>query len=334
MKKFFSLIALAGVIAACTPEQIQTAFKLAGAKGTIEVEVVKLSGDPIEGQFSIAGFESLPGSSIAYSGNKATITFQAGESTPIAQQQLTLTATGEQILKPVSTTVTVPDLLAGQTAMLSCKIRAGESLEGWYFYEDPVEGDAIVKSGYLQNANYEKYSATHYDIPFWYVNNSEYILDGVAEIPYKIGNSAAYDIVKTDYAGFEEIYIESLFGLSEKLTVSEWLDYYLESYGEADIEEDVFEAPFQVSAWAMWNVYVDQATIPYDVKLYAVKLDEQGKETDEKVVLASFKLDFYDNYAGMIELAYPDAAGHYVQGHGHDSHGSAANAGGGISFNE
>ena len=334
MKKFFSLIALAGVIAACTPEQIQTAFKLAGAKGTIEVEVVKLNGDPIEGQFSIAGYESLPGSNIAYSGNKATITFQAGESTPIAQQQLTLTASGEQILKPVSTTVTVPDLLAGQTAMLSCKIRAGESLEGWYFYEDITEGDAIVKTGLLENANYAKYSATHYDIPFWYVNNSEYILDGVVEIPYKYGNSAAYDIVRKDYAGFEEIYLDIFLGLSEKIAVSEWLDMYLDSYGEADIEEDVFEAPFQVSAWAMWNVYVDQATIPYDVKLMAVKLDENGKETDEKIELASFKVDFYDYDAGMIELAYPDAAGHYVKGHGHDAHGTAANAGGGISFNE
>ena len=40
MKKLFSLIALAGVIAACTPEQVDTAFKLAGGKVTVNVEVV------------------------------------------------------------------------------------------------------------------------------------------------------------------------------------------------------------------------------------------------------------------------------------------------------
>ena len=42
MKKFFSLIALVGVIAACTPEQVDTAFKLAGGKVLVNVEVVDI----------------------------------------------------------------------------------------------------------------------------------------------------------------------------------------------------------------------------------------------------------------------------------------------------
>ena len=330
MKKFFSLIALAGVIAACTPEQIQTAFKLAGAKGTIEVEVVKLNGDPIEGQFSIAGFESLPGSNIAYSGNKATITFQAGESTAIAQQQLTLTATGEQILKPVSTAVTVPDLLAGQVAVLSARIRVGETLQGWYFSEEDESGKKETKIGFLTNDNYPTYAYTHDDVTSWYVNNSEYMLEGVAEIPYKDGFSAGRDVVRHDYAGWEAVYIDYLFGLSVEMTVDDWIEAMMEE----DVEEGVIEYPFQVSAWGMWNIIVYQSTTPITSKLIATKLDEEGELTDETVLLASVTYDAYEFDGGFYELPYPEAAGHYQKGHGHDAHGTAANAGGGISFNE
>ena len=330
MKKFFSLIALAGVIAACTPEQIETAFKLAGAKGTIEVEVVKLNGEALEGQFQISGYDALPNSSIAYAGNKATITFSAAESTPINLTDLTLTASGEQIVKPVSTTVTVPALLAGQVAKLNARIRVGETLQGWYFGEESEYGETETKIGFLANDHYATHAYTHGDITSWYVNNSEFILEGSAKIPYIDGFSAGYNVEQHDYAGWEAVYVDYLFGLSVEMTVDEWV----EAMSEEDLEEGTLDFNFQVSAWAMWNVIVYQDKTPITAKLTATKLDEEGELTEESILLASVTYDRYSIDGGLVELPYPGAAGHYEKGHGHDAHGNGANAGGGISFNE
>lgn len=330
MKKFFSLIALAGVIAACTPEQIETAFKLAGAKGTIDVEVVKLNGDALEGTYKITGFEQLPGSSIAYNGNKATITFSAAESASINLTEISLTAEGEQIIKPVSTIVTVPTIYAGQVAKLSARIRVGETLQGWYFSEESEYGETESKIGFLANDHYATHAYTHGDITSWYVNNSEFMLSGTAQVPYIDGFSAGYNVEQHDYAGWEAIYLDYIFGLSVETTVDEWV----EAMCAEDLEEGVIDFPFQVSAWAMWNIIVYQDKTPITAKLTATKVDEEGELTDEVVLLASVTYDRYDFEGGLVELPYPGAAGHYEKGHGHDAHGNGANAGGGISFNE
>ena len=42
MKKFFSLLALAGALVACTPEEIPTYFEVKNAKAEINVEVIEL----------------------------------------------------------------------------------------------------------------------------------------------------------------------------------------------------------------------------------------------------------------------------------------------------
>lgn len=333
MKKFFSLIALAGVLAACTPEQIQTAFKLDGAKGVIAVEVVKLDGAPISGQFQIAGYQSLPNSSITYEGNKALIAFYAAESTAISEQVLTLTATGDQIITPVSTTVTVPDLIAGQVVALSGRIRVGESVDGWYFMYDEEAGMKSEKVGFLANPHYATYAYTHGDVDSWYVNNSENMLMGTVPITYKEGYSAGRDVVFPDYSGFETVYP----GGTETVVVKDWV----ENAKAGNLQEITVNYEFMVSAWAMWNVVVRQIVTPVVQSILAVKLNEDGTApvADGKPLasatvytVASVTADKYECSFGAEELPYPDAAGHYVPGNG-AAHGGE-NAGGGISFNE
>ena len=62
MKKLFALLALAAAMLACTPEQVETAFKLAGGKVLVEVEVVDIinggaySG-PVEIHFTRGGLD-------------------------------------------------------------------------------------------------------------------------------------------------------------------------------------------------------------------------------------------------------------------------------------
>ena len=334
MKKFFSLIALAGVIAACTPEQIETAFKLEGAKGTIAVEVVKLDGSAISGSFQISGYQSLPNSNVTYAANKALITFYAPESDAIAEQVLTLTASGDEIITPVSTTVTVPYLLAGQVAALSGRIRVGESVDGWYFMFDEETGEKTETIGFLANPHYATYAYTHGDVNSWYVNNSENMLKGTVPVTYQEGYSAGRDVVFPDYAGFETVYPAG----SESVVVKDWV----ENAKAGDLKETTVNYEFQVSAWAMWNVVVRKIVTPATQSILAVKLNEDGTAPlDEKgkplasaevYKVASVTADKYECSYGVEELPYPNAAGHYVEGHGHANGGD--NAGGGISFNE
>ena len=336
MKKFISLIAFAGVIAACTPEQIETAFKLEGAKGAIAVEVVKLDGSAISGQFEIEGFKSLPSSNVTYSGNKALITFAAGESEAIPEQVLTLTASGDQIITPVSTTVTGPELLAGQVAQLSGSIRVGESVDGWYFAFAEEAGEASEQIGYLANTHYATYAYTHKNVESWYVNNSENLLSGTVDVPVKTGYSAAADADVTfpDYAGFETVYP----GEAGAVVVKDWVA----STKAGNVSETTEKYEFYVSAWAMWNVVVRNIVTPVTRSIVAAKLnadgsapvDAEGKilASAESYTVASVKANKYETAFGVVELPYPEAAGHYEEGHGH-AHGGE-NAGGGISFNE
>ena len=90
---------------------------------------------------------------------------------------------------------------------------------------------------------------------------------------------------------------------------------------------------FIVSAWAMWNVVVEYLGYLREGALTATKIGEDGKLTKEVIDLAKCNYKFYlGSLYGAIEIPYPEATGHYVEGHGH-AHGGD-NAGGGISFNE
>lgn len=316
MKKLFSLIALAGVIAACTPEQIETAFKLAGAKGTIEVEVVKLDGTPYEGQFQITGYDALPGNSISYAGNKATISFQAAESAAVTLADLTLTATGENILYPETGKVTVPSLLAGQEAKLSCRIRVGENADGWYVDIDEKTISTFVEDGFLANDAYPTYAYSHGGIESWYVNNTENYLTGSVTVVDKYGFTEGYNFEFNNYVGFENS-----------------IANFKAIFEPEDMETEEIKYDFKVSAWAMWNVVVEYLGYLREGALTATKIGEDGKLTKEVIDLAKCNYKFYlGSLYGAIEIPYPEATGHYVEGHGH-AHGGD-NAGGGISFNE
>lgn len=327
MKKFFSLIALVGIIAACTPEQIQTAFKLAGASGKITVEVVKINGEAYSGTFQISGQESLAGQQTTYSGNKAEITFQFADSQAIENViNLTLTATGDGILKPASAPVIVPKVLAGGVVELACKIVVGENADGWYVYTSTdYDDDYFINGvGYLVNSHYGTYTHSSsvdfgpFEVPVesWYVNESDLILSGVAEVEvidgYPEGEGIDYGII-----GFEN-------------TVAEFID----AYTYEALDNYTVEVPFQVSGWAMWNFVTVYYGTHYYTSLIANKLDADGDLTDEEVLLAEVAWDTVGTVGTPVELPYPGMPGdaHYEEGHGHGHGGD--NAGGGIAINE
>ena len=318
MKKLFSLIALAGVIAACTPEQVDTAFKLAGGKVTVNVEVVDIiNGGTYTGAYTVSStFGTVSGNQIVY---------QAAESSPVAAGDYTVSVSGPQLAKTYSSNFTVPAVLAGGEAEINVVVPVGEPLNGWTVEAqmDRENAEVWYEYGYLVNTHYPTHAYSHEGIETWYYNNTEYILEGSVEYTWE-RYGATSNKVDNKIVGFE--------GIVDKVENS-LLGRFMWDGGERTYN-------FTVSAWAMWNVVqtVGHAAIP--VLVWAYKdANENGEEDAGEEHLDLGSMDFeYVSFLNIqaVELPYPGAPGHahYHAGHGHDAHGSAANAGGGISFNE
>ena len=318
MKKLFSLIALAGVIAACTPEQVDTAFKLAGGKVTVNVEVVDIiNGGTYTGAYTVSStFGTVSGNQIVY---------QAAESSPVAAGDYTVSVSGPQLAKTYSSNFTVPAVLAGGEAEINVVVPVGEPLNGWTIESMLDQENAVVwiEYGYLVNTHYPTHAYSHDGIESWYYNNSEYLLEGSVDYTWE-RYGATSNKVDNKIVGFE--------GIVDNVE-NELLARYMWRGGERTYT-------FTVSAWAMWNVVQMEGHVATQLLVWAYKdANENGEEDAGEEHLDLGSMDFeYVSFLNIqaVELPYPGAPGHahYHKGHGHDAHGSAANAGGGISFNE
>lgn len=312
MKKLISLIALAGVIAACTPEQIDTAFKLAGGKVTVEVDVIDIiNGGAYSGDYTVtSNFGTV-------SGNK--ITFEAAESQAVAAGNYDITVSGPKLAKDYKATYAVPAVLAGGEAVIKASVFVGEPINGWTV-DTAFDEKAVVESQevfFLANGHYPTYAYSHAGIDSWYYNNSEFMLEGTVLYDCSIYDWTVSNVVNKEYLGFEEIF-----------------DNLLAYYDDRDVEET--EYSFVVSAWAMWNVVQTnyRTKVPYTVFAFKDKNEnEKLDDGEEYLELGSFDLDeVVTALVEVHELPYPEAEGHYEEGHGRS--GGASNAGGSISYNE
>ena len=156
MKKFFSLIALVGVFAACQPEKLTTAFEVGPAEATINVKV-----------FDLLTKEDV--TSAATITSPTTIT-----GTPaIAAQDVTVSA--EYKGGKGSATIHINALRAGGKANYSAVIFVGAPDYTFKTELDPID----VKEEYLQLAGAEM----HYQGAMWAENASEFILKDSATYP-------------------------------------------------------------------------------------------------------------------------------------------------------
>ena len=305
MKKFISLIALVGAIAACTPEQIETAFKLDGATVIVEVEVLDIiHGGAYTGEYTV---ESTIGT---VSGNK--ITYQAAESQPVAALEgCEVTVKGPKLAAEYTSSFAVPAVLAGGVANITVVVPVGEPENGWTFTckeGTPVVNEPTVK--YLVATHYAPHDYSHDGINTWYVNNTEFLLEG--DVNYE----------RESYAIGSDLDDKNLLGFEGKVT-----DFYQKLFAQYDKDPVKESYHFTVDAYSMWNLTqkITSETMPYTV------IAEKGTE---KHTLGSFKLEFINGQ--VIErhvIAYPGAEAHYHAGHGHDAHGTMPNAGGGMAIN-
>ncbi len=318
MKKFFSLIALVGAIAACTPEQLETAFTLSGATADVTINVVDLrTGAAYDGVYSIL----VNGTAI--NGNKWSAS--ASEGQPIAEQTLNIEITsdnfnGEQAF---TTTHQVPKVLAGghYNGVAKVIVYEGTIQSGDWTYELEYElEDYSIEVKYLVNDHYPTYSHASPvgDVPeiSWYYNNSEFYLTGVVKYTHTEGLEVV-DESGCLYPGHEMAY-NSL--------VEYLIDEGLETF-EEEVEE---KEEILVSAWSMWTAWVGQFMGEYVYTLTAFNVITK----EEAVVGTVTTHEYVGSEFQYCELPYPGAPGHahYHAGHGHGLGGE--NAGGGLAVNE
>lgn len=330
MKKIFSLIALVGIIAACTPEQVRTAFSLSGGKVLVNVEVVDIiNGGTYSGPVDIRFMNG--GMDITEQGIFVPITgggphaymVQADESMAVAGGDYGIVVKGEKLAQDYSSAFVLPAVLAGGEAEVKVIVPVGEPLNGWTpnVQFDEINAKKWNEILFLANSEYPTTEYSHAGIDSWYYNNSEFLLD--ADVKYWLESYAASsNKVKKEYLGFEKV-VDTV----EEALLAEY---------PWDGEEKMFS--FKVSAWAMWNVTQTYAhdSCPVLVSVYKdannnKKLDEGEKSVD----LGGFTLEYVESSkVEPHELPYPGAEGHYTPRHGQDSHGEKPNAGGGMSVNE
>lgn len=237
MKKLFSLLALVGVIAACQPEKLETAFEVADAVAKITVTTVDLK----TGQNVNATITASEGS---VSGNVVTITGNPA----ITARVVTVTATYEG--NSNSQSVQINSLLAGGAADYGVIITVGSVIDNdreFSYVETASESVEEVK--YLTSDSHEP---VNHDGKMWFKNLSEFYLTGsVNWTSYSGAELVSVDVINEDYKSVVEAYADAY---DQGIVASEKV---------LDIT---------VSAWAYYTVSQTRTTT---VKTFEVKADDE-----------------------------------------------------------
>lgn len=277
---FMAAMALTTVFTSCEREDIKTAFQLGDATATINVTVIDaVTSSDVTSQCTI----NIPGADA-----NGTITYPNGLTTA---QQLTVTVTlGTQSM---SETVTIQPMLQGAKATYSVTIFVGDDFTliknetvlppVRRFMTTPTHGHAYAH-------NY-----THQGISQWNENASEYILNGT--VTYDI-----HDCMELQSWNMPDMFKELKNAIESGM-------YNRDRKGTYD---------FQVSAWALYSVFVDY---------YSVITTFTAKTTGSQETIGQFSALLQTcSKVQVVEVGHPGHAGAYIHGHGHGSE----NAGGGI----
>lgn len=300
MKKFFSLIALVGVFAACNPEDMTTAFQVAPAEVRLEATAV----------CAAPGFS---GASINYSPSQ-TVTGNP----VLAAGSITATATYNGASG--SSTVDYPAILAGGSAILNTVVfipyTPGDT--DYEFKVEEVAEDEVVVNQLPAAAHGEGVAYTYtYDGKDYEVN----LLENANE--FVLLDSYTY----TEYSGVKFVSSE-ITNDDFKDTAEQMINAY--KAGMTGITETPVTKDFQVSAWAVYNIFNPVKTTTTNCKIVATP--KAGANTPTLIndgVIATFKYETKASIVEPFEMAHPDHASHYEAGHGH-GHGAGSNAGGGL----
>ena len=303
MKKIVSKLALisvaiAGLFTSCQIEDIKTTFDLAPAVCMVNVKAIyALTGEDITSSCVIEN---------PY-GSGASFTVPASANKSVAAQILNIKATFTKSGESQTESLAINTLNPGGVANYSVLFVFGSTDDEEYAIRF-VEGSEKVVTAT------EELEATHYthgthNNSIWNYNDTEFMLEGTAKVEVWSGG---------EVIAFDPEDNEIVAGYAASLNAA------------APVSVETVDYNFQVSAWAAYKVWATRTTTS---KTYEVIKKNTVMGTEE--VLGTIEYMFYScTDTQFEEMACPGHEAHYVHGHGHDSHGSAANAGGGIVYGE
>ena len=302
MKKLVMFLAVAGVLASCKPEAIETAFDVNPAEANITVTVLDVNtAAKAEGYTLTADAGTVNGDVVTLKGNKA-----------LAETTVTITANFKGVDYP--THVTVNAMRAGAKASYGATIVVGSPVSDKVITLEPDLASLEISAAELyftpDETGHYGHSVdpdfTHDGISNWVQNLTEFMLN--LDVEY----TDVYGIV---YGSAPCEYVDPAY--------KNIVDSYADLLGKAYYEDPaIFNC--KVSAWAYYTVRQTVYYYDYDVNVLA-----------DGVVVGKIPTTEVANEIELIEIANPYGHGHYEHGHGsHDGHGNYPNAGGGIVFGE
>lgn len=306
MKKLLSLIALAGIFAACQPEELKTAFEVANAEATINVRVVDIrtGAAPASGATVKASDGTVSGNVVKVVGSPAL----AAKSVTVTVDYLAEYMSAAQ---SKSETVAIAALRAGGKASYDVTVIVGYPDSDYTFtYKETAAGTTTTSVEYFKPSDSHAETLTH-DGGLWVRNNSEFILTG--DVAWSSYNGAVATVKSSETA------YESL--------VKSYADAFTYNYaGGKFVATPMAPLHLQVSAYCLYTAY-QQYTKVAD-KEYTVYAEKAGVKPFVIGVITVNSIE--SSAAEYKEMADPNAHGHYVYGHGHAHGAGSDNAGGGI----
>ena len=299
MKKFFSLIALVGVFAACEPEELRTIFTSTPAQLTIKVGKVynAVDGKDLTAVATKDADVVIPGSPAIAAGSQVMHATYGGVTGSVTVDYPSILADTDPV------TITAGDIwIPGNKNNYKISVRVGKTEDA-----DPVITELLA----AKNHGYQ------YEGANWLENANDYIL--VDTYTWKEWSGSQLDGTFT--------VIDDIFAADVELA------YNAKKDDKMTFEEK--EAEIQVSAWALYNVYYTLITTTTTYEVVA-EPDPAGSAPipGDNGVVGTFKVISTLGTATKVEVAHPGHASHYEEGKGngthHGGHGDGSNAGGGF----
>lgn len=318
MKKFFSLIGLVGVFAACQPENLTTAFQLKPAELTLRGEAhfvpdgVNVLDSDVDYRYSINGAAFQSGKYCVLSGS------------PISEGNVEFSAMYEGL--EGSTTVNYPTLYPGWGAKeWIVPIAVPFNAKDYTFVAklNKAETDALVPE---YKVTMLKAAAHNHGV----VGSYNFYFDGEKYVIPMLANANDFILLDTfTYDSYDGIEAEGV-----KLENTDYEDEFnavVKQYCTGLTVEEAKEGNITVSAWAMYNHVAVVKTTKKVFDVYAIPTDETTHALPNEGLIGSFRAVEMRTFCGPVEAALPGHESHYQHGHGNGhGHGENSNAGGGL----
>ncbi len=305
MKKFFSLIALVGVFAACQPEELKTVFESAPAQLTIKVGKVynAVDGKDLTAVATKDADVVITGNPAIAKGSQVMHASYGGVTGDVTVEYPSIVADTDPI------TITAGDIwLPGTKNNYKFEVKEGAKVED------------TQEFGLLSAEN----SGISHNDSMWLENANEYILIDTYTYKEYSGSAVVPGSVK---------YIDDFF--------KKEIDELVAAKSGDEITFVEKEGTVKVSAWSLYNVINKVTTTTTTMQVIATP-DPAGSAAipGNNGVIATFDVESIVAIPEKVEIAHPSHASHYVEPVGHEeatgngvhhgTHGDGSNAGGGF----